>query len=182
MRKRNDGTDHDFVENLILVLQKKRAILDADLARLYGVSTKRLNEQVKRNRHRFPDDFAFAVSRAERDELVAKCDRFRMLKHSAVLPTAFTELGAVMAANVLNSEEAVRTSIFVVRAFVKMREVLSAGVEIGRKLSELERRLDGHDDSIKEIIAAIRGLAIASPRPARRIGFSAEGNPGGTEV
>jgi hypothetical protein len=178
MRKRNDDANLDLVENLIFVLQKRRAILDADLARLYGVSTKRLNEQVKRNRHRFPGDFALTVSQAERDELVAKCDRFRMLKHSAVLPTAFTELGAVMAANVLNSEEAVRTSIFVVRAFVKMREILSPGVEIGRKLSELERRLDGHDESIREIITAIRGLALASPRPARRIGFSAEEKEG----
>jgi hypothetical protein len=98
-----------------------------------------------------------------------------MLKHSAALPTAFTEFGATMAANVLNSDEAVQTSVFVVRAFFKMRDMLSAGVEIGQKLSELERRLDEHDDSIRDIITAIRGLTSPSPHPARKIGFKAEG-------
>jgi hypothetical protein len=99
-----------------------------------------------------------------------------MLKHSAVLPNAFTEFGAAMAANVLNSDEAVRTSVFIVRAFVKMREMLSAGIEIGQKLSENERRLDDHDDSIRDIITAIRGLTAGPNRPIREIGFNAEGD------
>jgi len=168
-------TKIERIESLILVLRGRKVIIDADLARLYGVPTKRLNEQVRRNRDRFPEDFAFAVTVEEKDELVANCDQFRNLKHSYVLPTAFTEFGATMAANVLNSDEAVRTSVFIVRAFVRMREMLSAGVDIGQKLSEIEHRLDSHDDSIRDIINAIRELTSPLPQPARRIGFKAEG-------
>jgi hypothetical protein len=162
------------IESLILLLRGRKVIIDADLARLFGVSTRELNQAVRRNESRFPSDFAFSLNESEKRELITNCDRFKTLKHSAVLPTAFTEFGATMAANVLNSEEAVRTSVFIVRAFVKMREVLSAGVEIGRKLSELERRLDEHDDSIRDIITAIRGLTREAPNHVRKIGFKAE--------
>ena len=175
MERPIDLTNIERIESVILVLRDRRVIIDADLARLYGVSTKRLNEQVKRNRDRFPADFVFTLTADEKKELVAKCDQFKNLKHSKSLPCAFTEFGATMAANVLNSDEAVRTSVFVVRAFVKMRELLSAGAEIGRKLADLERRLDDHDDAIREIIAAIRALTRVEPRPTRQIGFKAEG-------
>ena len=107
--------------------------------------------------------------------MVTICDLLKNIKYSNTLPTAFTEFGATMAANVLNSDEAVQTSVFIVRAFFKMRDTLSAGLEIGQKLSDLERRLDEHDDSIRDIIAAIRRLTQDEPKPARKIGFKAEG-------
>jgi hypothetical protein len=166
------------IEPLIVSLRGRKAIVDADLARLYGVTTAALNQAVRRNAPRFPPDFAFTLTTQEKSELITSCDRFRMMKHSAVLPIAFTEFGATMAANVLNSDEAVQTSVFIVRAFFKMRDALAAGAEIGQKLSELERRLDDHDDSIRDIVNAIRELTSPSPQPARKIGFKAEGELG----
>lgn len=178
MERSIEQTNIERIESVIVVLRGRRVIVDADLARLYGVSTKVLNQAVSRNPDRFPTDFLFRLTRAEKQELVTDCDRFRNLKHSTALPNAFTEFGAVMAANVLNSAEAVRTSVFVVRAFVKMRELLAAGAEIGRKLAELEHRLDDHDDAIRGIIGTLRELTLVEPRPTRQIGFKAEGDPG----
>jgi len=166
------------IESIIISVRGRKVIVDADLARLYGVTTAALNQAVRRNAPRFPPDFAFTLTAQEKSELITNCDRFRMMKHSAVLPIAFTEFGATMAANVLNSDEAVQTSVFIVRAFFKMRNMLSAGMEIGQKLSALERRLDEHDDSIHDIIAAIRELTSPSPHPARKIGFKADGESG----
>jgi hypothetical protein len=164
------------VESVILVLRGRKVIIDADLARLYGVPTKVLNQAVARNFERFPSDFLFRLTQEEKNELVTGCDRFRNLKHSTSLPNAFTEFGAIMAANVLNSEPAVRASVFVVRAFLRMRETLIAGAEIGLKLSEIERRLDGHDDALREVISTIRELKLAKPRPTRTIGFKVDGD------
>ncbi len=167
-----DGlTPIEKIESIIIKLRGRNVILDADLARLYGVSTKALNQAVKRNEARFPPDFAFTLSESEKSELVTICDRFENIKHSSSLPRAFTEHGAIMAASVLNSEEAVRTSVFVVRAFVKMREMLVAGAQIGAKLTELERRIDGHDEDIKIIVETIRQL-MDKPEPSpKQIGF-----------
>jgi len=106
------------VQDRILLIRGNRVIIDRDLAELYGVETKRLNEQVKRNISRFPEDFVFQLSQEEKDEVVANCDHLSRLKFSKVLPNAFTEHGAIMAANVLNSEHAIRASVFIVRAFV----------------------------------------------------------------
>ena len=117
-----DGTT---IEPLILVLRGKRVILDADLARLYGVTTKRLNEQVHRNESRFPQDFVFRLTEEEKTEVVANCDHRRKLKYSRWLPNAFTEHGAIMAANVLSSTRAIEVSVLVVRAFVRMRDLMA---------------------------------------------------------
>jgi hypothetical protein len=162
------------IDSVIIVLRGRKVIIDADLARLYGVPTKRLNEQVKRNRDRFPEGFVLALAPDEKAELVAKCDRFKNLKHSNALPLAFTEFGAVMAANVLNSAEAIQTSVFVVRAFVKMREALSPSAEFRTELARFERRLDDHDEALHDIVEAIRSLTRPEPCPARRIGFDTE--------
>ena len=129
---------------LILSLRDERVIIDADLARLYGVSTRRLNEQVKRNTERFPADFVFRLSAAEKKEVVANCDHLRDLKFSPQLPLAFTEHGAIMAANVLKSPNAVSVSVFVIRAFVKLRRTLATHRELAAKLSELEGRIQCH--------------------------------------
>ncbi len=151
-------------------------MIDADLAALYGVPTKRLNEQVKRNAGRFPADFVFPLSRTERDKVVANCDHLQRLRFSPTLPFAFTEHGALMAASVLNTQRAVEVSLYVVRAFVELREVLATHKELAKRLDELEsrlaRKLATHDHAIAGILEAIRQL-MAPPEPAkkRRIGF-----------
>lgn len=165
----------ESIAGCILVLRGQKVILDADLARLYGVSTKRLNEQVRRNRARFPKDFIFELTSEEKSELVANCDRFNPLKHSTVFPHAFTEHGAVMAASILNTPTAVKVSVYVVRAFIKLRELLSSHAELSQKLQELESRvearLDSHDEQIGALIEAIRELMSPPEKPQRRIGF-----------
>ena len=147
-------------------------ILDTDLAALYCVPVKRLNEQVKRNRDRFPADFMFQLTRKE---AVLLRSQFATSKDARggrrYLPYAFTEHGAVMAATVLNSKKAVDMSVFVVRAFVRLREILSTNRELAVKLSELEDRLDTHDASIQNLIQAIRQLMLPEEPNRRRIGF-----------
>jgi hypothetical protein len=137
------------IERAIFLIRGHKFMLDMDLAHLYGVTTKRLNEQVKWNRNRFPATFMFQLTSKEKAEVVANCDHLRQLKFSHVLPWAFTENGAIMAASILNSPEAVRLSVFVVRAFVKMRELLGGTGDQTKQLKELEAelrsRLDVHE-------------------------------------
>ena len=169
------------VESLIRVIRGQRVILDADLARVYGVTTKRLNEAVKRNQQRFPSDFMFQLTDAEKAEVVAICDHLQKLKFSPVLPYAFTENGAFQAANVLNSDRAVQMGVFVVRAFVKMRETLVAHRELAEKLAELEHnllaRLDLHDSLITGIIKELHKLATPPEPPRKQIGFQVRERP-----
>jgi hypothetical protein len=163
----------ETVARQILLLRGQRVMLDADLAELYGVTTKRLNEQVKRNIERFPDDFMFQLNAGEKAEVVANCDHLDKLKFSPSLPYAFTEHGALMLGNVLKSSRAVEVSLLVVRAFVQIREMLSAHKDIAAKVDQLERKLSSHDQAIAGLIDAIRQL-MNPPAPARRgIGFTA---------
>ncbi len=162
------------IEKAILIIRGKRVMLDTDLATLYGVPTKRLNEQVKRNIDRFPEDFMFQLTRQEKSEVVAFCDHLYRLKFSPTLPYAFTEHGAIMAANVLKSERAVKVSIQVVRTFVKLREMLATHKEMAGKLTELEKRLDAHDVDIRNLVIAIRQLMALPVKPKRRIGFHSD--------
>ena len=159
------------IERTILVIRGHRVILDADLANLYGVTTKRLNEQVKRNRKRFPADFMFQLTAEEKAEVVARCDHLARLKFSPTKPFAFTEHGAVMVASVLNSESAIEVSIYVVRAFVKLREMLGTHTKLAQKLAQLERRIQSHDSHIQSLFEAIRQLMEPSTSKTRRIGF-----------
>lgn len=164
----------DSASGRIFAVRGKRVILDSDLANLYGVPTKRLNEQVRRNPKRFPPDFAFVLTSEEWEALrsqIATLDTGRG-RHRKFLPYAFTEHGALMAASVLNSPRAIEVSIFVVRTFVAMREAaLSARSEIAARLDELERSLEKrfakHDQAIADIFAAIRALS-----PTRSAGRS----------
>jgi hypothetical protein len=146
-------------------------MIDSDLADLYGVTTKRLNEQVKRNGKRFPGDFMFRLTIKEKSEVVANCDHLQKLRFSPTLPYAFSEHGAVMLASVLNSQKAIEVSVYVVRAFVKLREILSAHPEIARKLSELERTVASHDVRIQALFEAIRCLMADPASKGRSIGF-----------
>ena len=159
------------IESLIFLIRGHKVMIDADLAELYGVTTKRLNEQVKRNKGRFPRDFMFQLTTKEKAEVIANCDHLQKLKFSSALPYAFTEHGAVMLASVLNSPVAVEASIQVVRAFVKLREILGTHRKLAVKLMELESRMQGHDDDITALFEAIRQLMEPSDKPARRIGF-----------
>lgn len=163
------------IERRILLIRGEKAIIDADLAEFYGVSTKRLNEQVKRNSLRFPRDFVFALTAAEKSELVAKCDHLSKLKYSKALPNAFTEHGALMAASVLNTQRAVEVSVFIIRAFIRLRETFSHSAELARRLSGVERHLAGHDEQILSLVSAIRNLMSPAPIPKKRqIGFQRE--------
>ncbi len=161
------------IESSILVIWNQKVILDADLAELYWVSTKVFNQAVRRNQDRFPEDFMFRLTTEEKGEVVTNCDHLQRLRFSPVLPVAFTEHGAIMAATVLNSDRAIKLSVFVVRAFLKLREMLGTQKEFAHKLGELETKFAEHDKKFTVVIQAIRGLTrpTADP-PKRRIGFA----------
>jgi hypothetical protein len=169
------------IAQLIFVLRGQRVLLDSQLAELYGVATKRFNEQVRRNLARFPGDFMFQLTE---QELTTLRSQFATSKPGRggrrYTPYAFTEHGTIMAAMVLNSRRAVEMSVFVVRAFVQLRELLGSNVELSRRLDDLEarlaRKLTSHDHTIAEIIKTIRQL-MQQPEPKKRpIGFMANLN------
>ncbi len=150
----------DF-ENAIHSMRGQRVMLDFDLAKFYGVTTKRLLEQVKRNEKRFPKDFAFQIAREEFTHLRSQIATLKPTgrgQHRKYLPWAFTEHGAIMLASVLNSDVAIEASVRVVRAFVRLRELILANAELAQKFAELESRLDDHDEAIANLFAAIRQL------------------------
>lgn len=159
------------VQSKIMFIRGQKVILDSDLASLYGVPTKRLNEQVRRNYKRFPSDFLFQLTKVEKAEVVANCDHLKKLKFSPVLPNAFTEHGVIMAASVLNSERAIQVSIYVVRAFVKLRQMLAPYKELMVKLNQLEKKLQTHDRQIITIIEAIKLMMPSEEKPKEPFGF-----------
>ncbi len=168
-----------LIESKILIIRGQRVMLDRDLAPLYGVATKALNQAVKRKSEKFPVDFMFQLTKREAEELSRS--QFVTLKRGQnikFLPYAFTEYGAIQAANILNSREATQAGIAVVRAFVRLRDMVSANKELAVKLAELERRLGGHDAEIKAIVDVIRQLmnGMSQPEdnqagPNKQIGF-----------
>jgi hypothetical protein len=164
------------ITRTILVLRRQRVILDADLAPLYGVPTKALNQAVKRNAERFPDDFMFRLTRIEVEALNRSQSVTGPQKHRdpRFPPYAFTEHGAIMAATILNSPRAVEMSLYVVRAFVRLRELLASNTALARKLDELERKYQRHDEAITAILSAIRELTNPSAPKRRSIGFTAD--------
>jgi phage regulator Rha-like protein len=156
------------IERAILSIRGEKVMLDSDLAELYGVTTKMLNQAVKRNASRFPKDFMFQLTETEKSEVVTNCDHLARLKFSPYLPYAFTEHGALMLANVLNSERAAQTSVQVVRAFVRLRQMLASNAELARKLDAMEKK---YDAQFKVVFDAVRQL-MSPPEPKRReIGF-----------
>lgn len=174
------------ITSAIRTIRGQKVLLDSDLALIYGVQTKALNQAIKRNIKRFPPDFVFQLTSDESDSLRSQ---FVTLKsgrgrHRKFLPYAFTEHGAIMAANVLNSPEAVRMSVFVVRAFVQMRDLLGSTKELAKQLAALEKkltaRLDGHESAIVEVLQRLMNILDPPPPPPepeppkRRIGFQVE--------
>ena len=149
-----------IIQNKILVIRNQQVMIDRDIAELYGVETKRLNEQVKRNIERFPEEFMFALNKAEKDELVANCDRFNTLKHSTVMPYAFTEQGVAMLSAVLKSETAIQASIQIMKAFVAMRKFLLNNAQIFQRLDSLEMHRIESDKRIDELFDRMDRYAI----------------------
>ena len=164
----------EAIASRILSIRGLRVMLDADLAALYGVQTRRLNEQVRRNRDRFPDDFIFELTPEELGDLKSQ-SATSSWGGRRKLPLAFTEHGAIMAATVLNTPRAVEVSVYVVRAFVQLRDLLTGNKDLARRLKDLERRLERklavHDEAIAEILDAIRELMNPPEPPKRPIGF-----------
>ncbi|MBN1132563.1 MAG: ORF6N domain-containing protein [Bacteroidales bacterium] len=143
------------IDRAILFIRGQKVMIDSDLAEIFGVKTYRLNEQVKRNRDRFPEDFMFQLTAEEKQEVIANCDHLEKIKFSSTNPYAFTEHGTIMLANVLNTPTAVETSLLIVRAFVKLRVILSTHKELEKKILELESK---YDKQFKLIFKAIREL------------------------
>ena len=177
------------IEGRIQVLRGLRVMIDADLAALYGVDTRTLNQAVKRNAGRFPSDFMFQLDAAEKAEVITNCDHLSKLKFSKSLPFAFTEYGAVALANVLASTQAVEMGIYVVRAFVRLRQAASLHEDLAKRLMELEEKTErlelSHDTfsrntraQLKQVFDAIRELMVPPEPPKRPIGFVAPEDKG----
>ena len=212
MPSRKDAFVDKSLEPLILTIRGHRVVLDADLARLYGVPTYRFNEAFKRNRRRFPSDFAFQLTEKEFADLrsqIATSNRQAILdagnssqfamsssqvsnalnrsqfvtsssrhRGKAYRPWAFTEHGAVMAANILRSDQAIHMSVFVVRAFVRLREHIAANQAILKRLAEIDRTLLQHDSALLDLYEKLLPLLQPLPAPPkRRIGFQSKGKP-----
>lgn len=161
------------VESKIYLIRGQRVMVDRDLAMLYGVKTKNLNKAVSRNHKRFPEDFMFQLTRVEYENL-----RFQIgtSKHGGrrYMPYVFSEYGVAMLSSVLKSERAIQVNIAIMRAFGKLRQVLSSHKEVSRKLKELEGRVDNHDANIKAIFNAIREIVTYEEKPKKRMGFRAD--------
>lgn len=170
-RKKKRVIPDEIVMNKIIMVRDKKVMIDRDLAELYGVTTKQLNQQVKRNSKRFPEDFMFQLSEDEKNEVVANCDHLTILKFSPNLPFAFTEHGAVMLASVLNSERAIEVNIQIVRVFTKMREMIMTHKDILLQLEKMEKKLAGHDIDITLIFQYLKKLLTSPQPPRRKIGF-----------
>jgi len=169
----------DTITQAIVIVRGQRVLLDVELAALYGVPTKSLNQAVKRNSARFPTDFLFQLNPAETKELnrsqnVTGSQRHRDPRHT---PYAFTEHGAIMAASVLKSARAVEMSVYIVRAFVELRSLLETNLSLHQQLDELEKKYRNHDEAIAAIISAIRDLMSGPSSKRRGIGFTADFGP-----
>lgn len=172
----NELIPTETIENKILIVRGQKVMLDRDLAQLYEVETKRLNEAVKRNIERFPDNFMFKLNDNELKELVAICDRFKTLKHSTSLPYAFTEYGVAMLSSVLNSKRAIAINIQIIQAFIKIKEFALSHNDLSQRIIELETYFINYakdnDEQIQKINEILNYLIdITKPN---KIGFKAE--------
>ncbi len=159
------------IQQCILLLRGEKAMLDRDLAELYGVETKRLNEAVKRNIERFPDDFMFKLDKREADQLVANCDRFESLKHAGSTPYAFTEQGIAMLSSVLRSPQAVAVNIAIMRTFVQLRRILADNAILRKKIESLEKK---YDEQFQQVFAVLKAMIAEDEKPKPQIGYHTE--------
>jgi len=158
-----------LIENVrrsILLFRSQKVIIDTDLANLYGVTTKVLNQAVKRNKKRFPSDFVFVLTKEEKNKVVTICDHLKQLKYSSNLPCVFTEHGALMAAAVLNSSRAIEMSLLIIRTFVQLRKILAGSADLARRLDELEKK---YDKRFSVVFQAIKELMEPKVKPGKKI-------------
>ena len=172
----------EIIENRIFTIRGQKVMIDRDLAELYEVKTMVLNQAVKRNKSRFPDDFMFKLTRDELNELITNCDRFQTLKHSPTTPNVFTEQGVSMLSSVLNSDRAISINIEIIRAFVRLRQYALIQNSTSREIDELrkmlmlhientDKKFSEHDETINQIIRVLNNL-IETPRQTKQIGFT----------
>jgi len=159
------------IEQRILVFRGQKVMIDRDLGELYGVETKYLNRQVKRNADRFPQTFMFQLDRKEKDKLVTKCHRFISMKHASSLPYAFTEYGVAMLASLLRSKHAVKISVDIIETFIRLRHWVMMHKELALRVSGLEKKAGRHDRNIQAILEAMKEIMREAEKPKRRIGF-----------
>lgn len=161
----------EIIMDKILLIRGKKVMIDSDLAELFDVPTKRLNEQVKRNIKRFPPNFMFRLNIEEKEKVVANCDHLQKLKFSPYLPYVFTEHGAVMLANVLNSDRAIKVSVRIVEIFIKMREMIHMNKELLLKMDKLEQIVISHDEKIVQVFKYLKKFIEIQEKPRKQVGF-----------
>jgi len=165
----------ETIESRIFEIRGRKVMLDRDLATLYAVKTKVLNQAVKRNIKRFPKDFMFQLTKSEKDKVVTICDHLKKLKYSPQLPYAFTEQGVAMLSSVINSEQAIQVNILIMRAFTKLREMMIVHKDLKRKIETMERKFESrfkkHEHHFKLFFEAIKQLLEPSEEPKGRLGF-----------
>ena len=164
----------EVIERKIILLRGQKVILDSHIAELYGVETNDLKRAVRRNKERFPDDFMLQLTVEEYDSLRRQIGALKRGEHSKYLPVAFTEQGIAMLSGVLRSKRAVLVNIEIMRAFVRLREILATHKDLAQKLEELEQKYESHDHKINAVFEAIRQLMVPPNAPKRRIGFDVE--------
>ncbi len=164
---------NELIASRILLIRGQKVMIDADIAQLYGVDTKRLNEQVKRNKSRFPENFMFELTNAEKADVVANCDHLENLKFSPVLPKVFTEHGIMMVANVLTSERAIQVSIQIIEVFIKMREMLTDNLSLKLDIEEIKKKLSNHSKNIELVFNYLDELIDKkeNEKPRKQIGY-----------
>jgi hypothetical protein len=161
----------ECIEKRIFIIRGVKVMLDRDLAGLYGVSTMALNQAVKRNRERFPEDFMFRLTRGERDEVITICDNLRPMKFAASLPHVFTENGVAMLSSVLRSRRAILVNVQIMRTFTRLRQLLVGRGELSKRLAALERRFQSHEVDIRNIFQVIRELLGSDETQHKVVGF-----------
>lgn len=162
----------EIIKQRIFVIRGCKTMIDTDLAELYGVSTKRLNEQLKRNINRFPTDFMFKVTQREKDEVVANCDHLQKLKFSPNLPNAFTEHGVAMLSSVLNSETAIQMNILIIRVFIKIKELILSNKDLEIRVGEVEKKQKEQGNLLTSVHSVVKYLIEKPDNPKGKIGFS----------
>ncbi len=168
----------EVVMNKIYLIRDQKVMIDADLAELYGIETKRLKEQVRRNRERFPDDFMFQLTTAEHQRLRSQFASLNKSRgqHAKYLPFAFTEHGVLMLSNVVNSKRAIAVNIQIIRIFIKMREMLLTHQDLLIKMNKLESKISNHDENIRQIFAYLKQLIREEAVPRKTVGFRQRNN------
>ncbi len=159
----------EVIMSKIILIRNQKVMIDRDLAELFGITTKQLNQQVKRNINRFPENFMFQLTHDEKEKVVTICDHLKKLKFSATLPYAFTEHGTIMLANVINSEKAVKVSIKIIEIFVSLRQFLNDNLTVKLEIEEIKKKLINHDKNIELVFCYLDELIDKQEKPIERI-------------